>query len=235
MQHEFLTQQFAKRIAMRIAIDDRERTFRVKTALRRKGNVEISIKRLPLGDYRVDDTLIVERKTLADFALSVRDCRLFTQVGRLTRQRAMRACLILEGTADRYSRLAIPMPAFQGALITVTLVFGLPVLRSATPEETADLILFAANQLQRREVRPPRRRYKKTSTIRRHQSLLLQSIPEVGPKRAEVLLEAFGSPALVASATIDEIETVEGIGRHTSRKVWEVLHGTPHDTSDGDV
>ena len=36
-----------------------------------------------------------------------------------------------------------------------TLVFGLPVLRSATPEETAGLILYAAHQLQRRKVGPP--------------------------------------------------------------------------------
>jgi len=220
MQIEVPTEQFARRIA----IDDRERTSRVITALTRRGNVEISIERLPLGDYRVDNTLIVERKTLADFALSVRDCRLFAQVGRLTRQRHMRTCLILEGTPDRYPRLSIPKPAFQGALIAVTLVFGLPVLRSATPEETADLIHFAANQLQRRDVRPPRRRYPNTSSNRRHQSILLQSIPGIGPKRAEVLLEAFGSPALIASATIDEFETVEGIGRLTAQKVWEILH-----------
>jgi len=225
MQHEFLTQQFAKRIAMRIAIDDRERTSRVKTALRRKGNVEISIKRLPLGDYQVDDTLIVERKTLADFALSVRDFRLFTQVGRLTRQRQMRTCLILEGTPERYPRLAIPPPAFQGALITVTLVFGLPVLRSANPEETADLILYAAKQLQSREVRPPRRRGFKITGNRRRQILLLQAIPEIGPKKAEWLLDTFGTPADIASAPIDALANVEGIGPKAARSIHRVFHG----------
>jgi len=93
---------------------------------------------LPLGDYEVDSTLIVERKTLADFAVSVLDGRLFRQVGRLAREPEVRSCLILEGTPERYPRLAIPTPAFQGALITVTLVFGVPVLRSANPEETGD-------------------------------------------------------------------------------------------------
>ena len=222
MQDDIPTQQFAQRIA----VDDRERTSRVKTALRRKGNVQISIKRLPLGDYQVDDTLLVERKTFADFALSVRDCRLFTQVGRLTRQRNMRACLILEGTPERYPRIAIPKPAFQGALITVTLVFGLPVLRSDTPEETADLILYAANQLRRREVRPPRRRGFKVTGNRRRQILLLQAVPEIGPKKAEILIDTFGSPARVASATIEELESVEGIGPHSARRIRQVLHGS---------
>ena len=192
--------------------------------------MRVSVRRLQLGDYQANDSLIVERKTLADFARSVRDCRLFTQARRLARHRHMRSCLILEGTPDRYPYLAIPKPAFQGALITVTLVFGLPVLRSATPEETADLILYAANQLRRREVRPPRRRYQKISALHRHQSLLLQSIPEIGPKRAEALLELFGSPARIACATADEIETVERIGPHTAEKVREVFHGKLSDT-----
>ncbi len=220
MQQEILTQQSVQRIA----VDDRERASRIISALRRKQGVQITFERLPLGDYRVNNTLLVERKTLADFALSVRDCRLFTQAGRLTRQRTLRACLILEGTPDRYPRLAIPNPALQGALITVTLVFGLPVLRSETPEETADLILYAADQLKRREVRPPRRRgFKVTGNLRR-QILLLQTIPDVGPRKAEHLLDAFRSPAGVAAASIDEIEAIAGIGPKAAREIYRVFH-----------
>jgi DNA excision repair protein ERCC-4 len=214
-----------RQFASRIVVDDRERWSGVAGALWRRPAVSVAVRRLHLGDYQVDDTLIVERKTLADFALSVRDCRLFTQVGRLTRQRQMRSCLILEGNPDRYPHLAIPKPAFQGALITVTLVFGLPVLRSETPEETADLILYAANQLRRREIRPPRRRGFKVTGNRRRQILLLQAIPDVGPKKAEILLDAFGSPADIAVASVEQIEAVEGIGPKGARKIYSVFHG----------
>ena len=224
MQYETPIQKFAQRIAVRIAVDDRERSSGVAEALWQRPGVSIAIHRLNLSDYQVDDSLIVERKTLADFALSVRDCRLFTQVGRLTRQRRMRTCLILEGTPDRYPRLAIQKPAFQGALITVTLVFGLPVLRSATPKGTADLILYAANQLQRREVRPPRRRGFKVAGNRRRQILMLQAIPEIGPKKAELLLDAFGSPAEIASAPIDALSNVDGIGPKAARSIRRVFH-----------
>ncbi len=225
MQHEIPIQQFAEQIA----VDDRERASRVPEALRRKTGATVTVRRLQLGDYVVDNSLIVERKTLSDFTLSVRDGRLFDQVSRLTRQRDLRTCLILEGTPRQYPRLAISRPAFQGALVTVTLVFGLPVLRSAGPDETADLILYAAHQLQRRETRPPRRRYRGVGALRRTQLLLLQSIPEVGPLKAQLLLDAYSSPADVAGATLEQIAAIDGIGLKTAEKVHRVFHGSLED------
>jgi len=218
--------QFEKRIAVRrIACDDRERHSGVPKALKQYPDVEITTRRLTLGDYHVDDTLIVERKTLVDFALPVRDGRLFNQVVRLARQRTKRVCLILEGTSTRYPKLPIPVPAFRGALVTVTVVFNLPLLRSATPEETAELILYAARQLRRRDVRPPRRYGYNIKSLPRQQSLLLQAIPEIGPVKAERLLKAFGSPAGVAHATDESLEELDGIGPSAARKIHNVFHG----------
>jgi len=224
MQPKIVNQKFAGRIA----VDDRERASGVPEALRRKTGATVTVRRLRLGDYVVDNSLIVERKTLSDFALSVRDGRLFDQVSRLVRRREMRACLILEGTPRQYPSLAISRPAFQGALVTVTLVFGLPVLRSAGPDETADLILYAAHQLQRRETRPPRRRNRGVGALRRTQLLLLQSIPEIGPKKAEILLDTFGSPAAIAAATEQQIHAAAGIGAKAALKVRRIFNGGPN-------
>jgi DNA excision repair protein ERCC-4 len=209
----------------RIAADHRERPSGVPTALATHPNVELTIHPLKLGDYRVDDTLIVERKTLADFAISVIDGRLFTQASRLTRTKRSRTCLILEGTPKQYPDPAIRREAIQGALITVTLVFGLPVLRSSSPEETADLILYAADQLHRRTTTIPKRPGYHPKGLTRQQSFLLQAIPEIGPAKAELLLDAFGSPFGVASATIEDLQTVEGIGASAAKKIHQVFHG----------
>ena len=59
----------------------------------------------------------------------------------------------------------------------------------------------------------------------RHQLLLLQAIPEVGPKKAEWLLNAFGSPAEIAIASVDQIATVKGIGPNTAKKIHRVFNG----------
>lgn len=208
----------------RIAVDDRERNSRVKAALERNENVKVAVRRLPLGDYQVDDSLIVERKTLADFALSVRDGRLFDQVSQLACSRRERPCLILEGTMKRYRHLAIPRASFQGALITVMVVFGLPVLRSRDPDETARLIIYAADQLQRRRSRPPRRCGFKTTSLRQHQLYLLQAVPEIGGSKAALLLETFGSPAEIARASVDDLRAVDGIGEVAATKIYRVFH-----------
>jgi ERCC4-type nuclease len=127
----------------RIAIDDRERGSGVVEALRNHPNVELIVRRLALGDYLIARTLVVERKTLSDFALSVVDGRLFTQASRLARQ----------------------------------------------------------------------------------QSFLLQAIPEIGPARARLLLDTFGSPSGVASATVEDLRAVEGIGEVAAQRIRQVFHG----------
>ena len=221
MQQEIPHQQ----IVRRIAIDDRERTSGVIEALRNHPNVELTVRRLGLGDYLIDRTLVVERKTLSDFALSVVDGRLFTQASRLARTNRARPCFILEGTTEHHPDLAISRSAMQGAIITLTLVFGLPLLRSTCPRETADLILFAADQLHRRSSAAPKRHGYHPKGLARQQILLLQAIPDIGPTKAKLLLDTFGSPFGVASATVEDLRAVDGIGEVAAAKIHQVFHG----------
>jgi ERCC4-type nuclease len=209
---------------LEITVDDRERARGVVERLGRLRDVAVSFDRLELGDYRAGDSLVVERKTLVDFALSVRDGRLFSQAHRLSRPDRPRSCLILEGRLGPSSRLPISRAAFQGALITVTLLFGLPILRSSSPGETAFLIVAAARQLERRRVRPHRRSGRRGGAIRRRQNLMLQAIPGVGPMRARDLLAVFGAPAAIALATHGDLTAVRGIGRDTAKRILLVFH-----------
>jgi excinuclease ABC subunit C len=54
---------------------------------------------------------------------------------------------------------------------------------------------------------------------------ILQAIPGIGPLRAQRLLRAFGSPAGVAQAAIDDLQTVEGIGASAATNIHRVIHG----------
>ena len=171
-----------------VIADDREAGAGVIEALRQTGDVEVTVRRLERGDYRVADRLLFERKTLRDLAASIRDGRLFWQAVRL-RQGLGRGALILEGTVRDLPGSKMRREAIQGALVSVSLFVGLPVLRAKTPAETARLVRYAARQQHRLadNVLPRRAPARRPKKRRGAQLYLLQGLPGVGPARAECL------------------------------------------------
>jgi ERCC4-type nuclease len=205
-----------------IVVDDREARGGVPEALRRNEGVHLSLQRLSVGDYRVDDTLLFERKTLPDLVASIKDGRLFAQGLRLT-QAPLRTAIILEGRSQELADSRMRREAIQGALMTLTLFLGIPLLRSMDSEETASLILLAARQgraytsglLPRKGTRPRGKA--------RVQGRILQGLPGVGPERAKRLLERFGTIEDVFTASADALASVPGIGKATAEAIrWAI-------------
>lgn len=204
-----------------VKADDREPEAVLK-ALRALPGVRVAVRRMRLGDYLVDGRLLVERKTLPDFALSVVDGRLFAQASRLAAADLPRA-LLLEGAASDVGRTGVRREALQGALVTVGLLFGIPVLRSRDPGETARLLLCAARQIRASASgglpRPGRRPRGKVRT----QLRILQGLPGVGPGRAKALLDAFGTVEAALSADAEALAALPGIGPKTAAAIrWAV-------------
>ena len=205
-----------------IVADDRERESEVIESLRGISNVTVYVERLAAGDYLADRRILFERKTLQDLARSIIDGRLFKQMVRLAKSK-YKTVLILEGTGKDAKGLGVHREALQGALITISLIVSIPVLRSMTPEETARLIVYAARQVsslgkegyQRSGYRPKHKKGR--------QLYILQGLPGVGHERALRLLEKFGSVEGVMRASRDELQAVEGIGAKTSDRIrWAV-------------
>ncbi len=203
-----------------VTADDRERPSGVIESLDATEGISVEVRRLKLGDYDVAGRLLVERKTTFDFAISVIDGRLFRQAFRLMMSQR-RTCLILEGPL---SGIQMTREALQGAMITVTMVFGQPVLRSRTPEETAWLMLTAAHQLSRSEARNPSRQIRRKFPRRRRiQSEMLQAIPGLGPDKAGAVLAHFGNFQRIASADLDALMQIPGIGKVTATRILWAL------------
>ena len=74
-------------------------------------------------------------------------------------------------------------------------------------------------------IRPTNRYGYHPKGLTRQQSYLLQAIPEIGPAKAQSLLQSFGTPFGVATATIEALQTVEGIGPSAATKIHKVFHG----------
>jgi ERCC4-type nuclease len=166
--------------------------------------------------------LIVERKTLKDFAVSIIDGRLFKQMIRLANSDS-KAVLIIEGIASDTAELGMAREALQGALITVSLILGLPVLRSKDPSETAKLIVFMARQIESMTKGGVQRHGYRPKTRKRRQLFILQGLPGVGPQRAERLLARFGSIEAAITASSSQLQSVDGIGKSIADKIrWVV-------------
>lgn len=201
-----------------IIMDDREPRDLMTPAMARCGCFAVEVQHLPVGDYLIDDALLVERKTLPDLVRSIVDGRLFQQALRLVEARYP-AALILEGSAHDLQECGMRWEAIQGALVTVTLFMGLPVLRSRCPEETVRTFLYAAQQGRTVEADTLTRHSRRPKRKAALQSYILQGLPGVGPKRAKQLLDRFGSVEAVFRADAHALAEVEGLGPDTIRKI----------------
>jgi len=117
----------------------------LKVSVSSMEGLEMRIERLPLGDYLVNDVLLFERKRVTDLVASIKDARFFKQVCRLAGSR-YRTGLVLDSTSRKLAVSGMRREAIQGALVTVTVMFGLPILRAMHGVETARLIVYAARQ-----------------------------------------------------------------------------------------
>ena len=160
--------------------------------------------------------------TLKDFAISIIDGRLFKQMIRLANSNS-KAVLILEGTVSDTTEIGMNREAMQGALITVSLILGIPVLRSKDSSETARLIVYIARQIESLAGGGVQRHGYKPKTKRKRQLFILQGLPGVGPERAGRLLDSFGSVEAAISASSSELQAVDGIGKSIADKIrWAV-------------
>lgn len=210
-----------------VIADDRERFSGVIESLAEFSGVSVQIRRLALGDYDVNGDLLVERKTTSDFALSLIDGRLLRQAYRLSNS-DRRTCVILEGPSADLNNINVSRQALLGAMITVTMIFGQPVLRSQSPEETAWLMVVAANQLTRPHRRRPGRLARGACrSPRRVQSEMLQAVPGLGPDKAETILNHLGDIRSVASADLDDLMQIPGIGKVTAKRIlWALCNSS---------
>jgi len=206
-----------------VVADQRELDSHIARDLSTREGVETRLETLAVGDYVLSDRVVVERKSVEDFldTLVGGDRSMFEQVGDAARFYA-RPVVILEGERLYETRNVHPN-AVRGALASLAVDFGASVLRTADPEETADLLEVVARREQEaddREVSVHGEKGGKTLTER--QEYVVSSVAEVGPVTARALLEHFGSVEAVMTADEAALREVDGVGEVTAGRIREV-------------
>lgn len=205
----------------RVYVDERERGSGVPEALSELGAAVIYTM-AGVGDYIVSDRVAIERKTVYDLAESLFDGRLFDQVRRLSEHYDIPVILV-EGNPSKLDSYTSRGQQVRMALASIAIDYGVRVLWSLNQRETARMIYSIACREQygsQRSVvvhRKPR-----LDKLWMQQLYVVQSLPGVGPRLAEKLLEKLGSIDAICRASVVELERVLGYER--AQRIYRVLH-----------
>jgi Fanconi anemia group M protein len=186
--------------------------------------LEVTVRNLEVGDYVVSEKVAIERKTAQDFVSSLIDPQrnLFRQIGDLARTYD-RPVLILEGR-DLYTR-QVAASSIRGALASLAVDYGVPIIPTEDMEETASVIALLAKREQKEGREPKVHGHKTARTLKEQQEYLISSIPSVGPAVARNLLRHFGSIERVMNATQEELQEVEKVGPRIAERIRELVGG----------
>lgn len=205
---------------LRIVIDDRERKSGIPDLLRAIG-LNMEIKTLAVGDYIVASETVVERKSIRDLLSSVFDGRLFDQCSRL-KENFQHPIVLMEGNVDEIEDIIDNPLIFYGALSTVVIDFGIPIIPTPSAAHTAKLLVSLCSR-KNKSHGPFLKKVKKSGDLQKQQLVSLCSLPGIGEKLAIRALEKFGTPLDVFNATTTELAKIEGLGKARAKKIKNIL------------
>jgi DNA excision repair protein ERCC-4 len=205
---------------LRIIVDERERKSGIPELLKAIG-MGVEMKTLPIGDYIVAPETIIERKSIKDLMASVFDGRLYDQCSRL-KEHFEHPIVLVEGNVDEIEEITDNPLVFYGALSRVTLEFKIPIIPTPSASHTAKLLVSMCSR-KYGSTGPYLKKIKKSSNLETQQLSTLCSLPGIGEKFAVRMLEKFGTPLKVFSATTSELSKVEGLGEARAKKIKNML------------
>jgi ERCC4-type nuclease len=183
----------------------------------------------PVDRYVLASHVAAERRTGATLLRGIQDKTFFTSAIYL-REHFEVPVLIVEGEID-YDHTGFHPQAVRGALSAMVLEYGLTVISTPDPEETAHFLAMMARHAQvgvpeislvpkRKAVDPP--------DLQRR---VVEMLPGCGRVTARDLLHYFGSIERIVAATEAALREVRGIGKKRAAEIHGVLHG-PYEAVD---
>ena len=197
-----------------------ERNAALLNLARECGDFDIHMERLAVGDYVIDGGIVIERNTHVDFATSLVDGRLFP--GGSPRRKSPSAVVLVEGPKPPQMPDVHPH-ALKGAIVSLAVMWRLPVIHARDPEDSLRILQFLAQQLARSGPAILQRYDRKPKPLASRKLYVLQGLPGVGPALANRLLLQFGSVERVITADPSILVQVRGIGPKKAQRIRNVV------------
>ncbi|MDD1757435.1 MAG: DEAD/DEAH box helicase [Methanotrichaceae archaeon] len=203
----------------KVFVDPRERQM---ARLLEAEGLDITLRKLEVGDYIVSDRVAIERKTAQDFVDSIIDPKrnLFAQISDLARIYE-RPVLILEGR-DLFTRQVNPN-SIRGAMATIAVDYGVSIIPTENQTDTTSVIAMLAAREHKVRREPKLHGHKTARTLKEQQEYLISAIPSVGPAVARNLLKHFGSVENIMIASKDELQKVDLVGDKIAERIRELV------------
>jgi ERCC4-type nuclease len=115
--------------------------------------------------------------------------------------------------------------ALKGAIVSLAVMWRLPVLHSRDPEDSLRILRFLGQQPGDSEQRVLRRYDRKPKRAASRKLYVLQGLSGVGPALAQRLLITFGSAERVVTADEKSLAQVRGIGLKKAARIRELVSG----------
>lgn len=179
----------------------------------------VNEKALGVGDFVCSERVCVERKSHSDFIGSIINGRIFEQANNL-KDNFEKSIVIIEG----YSNRQINENALKGAMASIILDFGISLVATRNPFDTAKTIFWLAKREQSEKKSSIGIKVgKKPKDIKRLQEFIVAGIPGVSLTIARRLLGKFGSIEKIFAADESELRKVEGIGEKLAKKIRKIM------------
>jgi len=192
---------------------------------------EYQQKRLFKGDYIINDTIIIERKSSTDFIDSLISKRLKSQVYRLTKaytnpvlaitgniyieaqERISRQALIAE-LASLTARHNLEGARGKVSIVTFETDYDFVLYLNYLDEKTTDNKPFTNPELDELD----------KNDIEAVKNTMVGLVPNLGDVLSKNLLRKFGSIRNVANATVKELTEVDGLGLKKAKLIFKVFN-----------
>ena len=186
-------------------------------------NVNIKLEQLHYADYILSSRCGVEFKRVDDFVNSIVDGRLLDQMKSL-KKNFERPLVIIEGEKDIFSVRNIHPNAIRGMMATSAVSYGIPMLFSRNPKETASLLSVIA----KREQDETGKNFnmhadRKPLNIKEQQEYIISSLPTVGLNLAKELLKEFKSVKNIINAEEKDLKKVKLIGKKKAENIKKII------------
>jgi len=206
---------------VRVIVDHREKGSGVIKELIELG-ASINLEKIDNADYLLSSRVGVEFKTSEDFVNSLIDGRLLQQMREL-KENFERPLVVVEGEQDVYSVRNVHPNAIRGMLANITISYGIPILFTKNPRETASFLKIIAKREQEEEGSDfSLHGGKREMSLKEWQEYIIGALPGVGSILARPLLREFKSVKNVVNASEDDLQKVEKVGPIKAKKIKDV-------------